>query len=139
MDDIAIPEIGFFDDVESGPTGWTYNGWDITTIPPSADGEVLAFAIEHYNSYLADSLKANASSYDVPLNTTNLEDVYAFTIAGDVDGDRYVGSADAGVLNGAYGSWDGELLYVAETDFDEDGYIGSADASILNGNYGKSC
>ncbi len=139
VDDIAIPEIGFFDDVESGPTGWTYNGWDITTIPPSADGEVLAFAIEHYNSYLADSLKANASSYDVPLNTTNLEDVYAFTIAGDVDGDRYVGSADAGVLNGAYGSWDGELLYVAETDFDEDGYIGSADASILNGNYGKSC
>lgn len=29
VDDIEIPEIGFFDDVESGTDGWTYTGWDI--------------------------------------------------------------------------------------------------------------
>ncbi len=30
IDDIEIPEIGFFDDVESGSDGWTYNVWYIT-------------------------------------------------------------------------------------------------------------
>jgi len=29
IDDIAIPELGFFDDVESGADGWTYAGWEI--------------------------------------------------------------------------------------------------------------
>lgn len=33
IDDIEIPEIGFFDDIESGPDGWTYNGWSIAPIP----------------------------------------------------------------------------------------------------------
>ncbi len=59
-------------------------------------------------------------------------------IAGDVDYDGYVGSADAGILNGAYGTWEGDPLYVQRADFDQDGYIGSADAGILNGNYGKT-
>ena len=55
---------------------------------------------------------------------------------GDVDGDLLVGSADAGVLNGAYGkSWP-DPLYDREADFDLDGLIGSADAGILNGAYG---
>jgi hypothetical protein len=32
IDDIQIPEIGFYDDIESGPNGWTANaGWYITT------------------------------------------------------------------------------------------------------------
>ena len=31
VDDIEIPEIGFFDDVESGASGWTYTGWDVST------------------------------------------------------------------------------------------------------------
>jgi len=31
IDDIEIPEIGFFDDVESGADGWAYNGWYIST------------------------------------------------------------------------------------------------------------
>jgi hypothetical protein len=32
IDDIEIPEIGFYDDIESGPDGWTVNaGWYITT------------------------------------------------------------------------------------------------------------
>jgi hypothetical protein len=55
---------------------------------------------------------------------------------GDVDGDKYVGSADASILNGAYGTYEGDLLYEREADFDLDGYIGSVDAGLLNGNYG---
>lgn len=30
VDDIAIPEIGFFDDVEAGEDGWTSTGWYVT-------------------------------------------------------------------------------------------------------------
>ncbi len=30
VDDISIPEIGFFDDVESGVDGWTPNGWVVS-------------------------------------------------------------------------------------------------------------
>jgi hypothetical protein len=30
VDDIAIPEIGFFDDVESGEDGWVTTGWYVT-------------------------------------------------------------------------------------------------------------
>jgi hypothetical protein len=30
VDDIAIPEIGFFDDVEAGEDGWTSTGWIVT-------------------------------------------------------------------------------------------------------------
>ncbi len=57
---------------------------------------------------------------------------------GDVDGDGYVGSADAGILNGAYGTSGEDPLYVLSADFDEDDYIGSADEGILNGNYGNT-
>jgi len=58
---------------------------------------------------------------------------------GDIDGDDYVGSADASVLNGAYGTYEGDPSYVQEADFDDDGYIGSTDAGFLNGNYGQTC
>ena len=30
VDDIAIPEIGFYDDVEAGEDGWTSTGWKVT-------------------------------------------------------------------------------------------------------------
>lgn len=30
VDDISIPEIGFFDDVEAGEDGWTADGWYVT-------------------------------------------------------------------------------------------------------------
>jgi CubicO group peptidase (beta-lactamase class C family) len=30
VDDIEIPEIGFFDDVEAGEAGWTSTGWYVT-------------------------------------------------------------------------------------------------------------
>ena len=31
IDDISIPELGFFDDVEKGEDGWTSYGWELTT------------------------------------------------------------------------------------------------------------
>ena len=31
VDDISIPEIGLFDDVESGEDGWMTDGWEVTT------------------------------------------------------------------------------------------------------------
>ena len=71
VDDIGIPEIGFFDDVESGPNGWTYNGWYITTPPSPINGTLLSFSIEYYDSYSSGSLNAKSTSYDVPLNITN--------------------------------------------------------------------
>jgi hypothetical protein len=30
VDDVAIPEIGFFDDIEAGEDGWTSTGWYVT-------------------------------------------------------------------------------------------------------------
>jgi hypothetical protein len=57
---------------------------------------------------------------------------------GDVDGDKYVGSADFSRLAGAYGVIIGDSAYDREVDFDLDGYIGSADFSALAGNYGKT-
>ena len=60
------------------------------------------------------------------------------TIPGDIDGDGLVGSADAGILNGAYGSSSGEPIYDARADIDNDGLIGSADAGVLNGAYGTT-
>jgi len=56
---------------------------------------------------------------------------------GDVNGDRWVTSADFSVLQGAYGSSKGQPAYNREADFNLDGYITSADFSVLQGNYGK--
>jgi len=36
VDDISIPEIGFFDDMEAGEDGWTSTGWSYT------DGKILS-------------------------------------------------------------------------------------------------
>jgi len=55
---------------------------------------------------------------------------------GDVDGDKYVGSADFDKLALAYGNWYWQPLYDRETDFDLDGLIGSADFDVLAVNYG---
>jgi len=57
---------------------------------------------------------------------------------GDITPDKYVGSGDASILNGAYGTWRGDPLYVREADFDDDTYIGSGDAAVLNGAYGTT-
>jgi len=79
VDDIEIPEIGFFDDVESGTGNWTFNGWYITTPPPPTTGTFLSFSVEHYHNYSSGSLDAKASSYDVPFNITNHDEfAYAY-------------------------------------------------------------
>jgi hypothetical protein len=57
---------------------------------------------------------------------------------GDINGDKYVGSGDFSVLQGAYGSTFGAPAYNREADFNMDGYIGSGDFSTLQGNYGKT-
>ncbi len=138
MDDIAIPEVGFFDDAESGPNGWTYNGWSITTLPPSVEGTILAFSIEHYESYSAEGLKANSTSYDVPLDTVNLAFVFVFTIAGDLDGDRDIDTDDLLAFEQAYGAHLGQPAYAIDADFDRDEDVDGDDLIILTRNYGKS-
>jgi len=40
VDDIEIPEIAFYDDVESGAGGWSYTGWDVSTGVLENDFEV---------------------------------------------------------------------------------------------------
>jgi hypothetical protein len=137
LDDITIPELGFFDDVESGPTGWTRNGWIIP--PPSANGTLLAFSIEHYDSYIAEALKATSTSHDVPLHTVNLEDVFAFTIAGDLDGDRDIDTDDLLAFDQAYGAQFGQPAYEVRADFDRDNGIDTDDLIVLTRNHGKSC
>jgi len=77
IDDIEIPEIGFFDDVESGPNDWTYNGWYITTSSSSATGTILSFSIEYYSNYSSGTLYAKSTSHDAPVNTTNHDYVFA--------------------------------------------------------------
>lgn len=71
-------------------------------------------------------------------SVTKLNGYFRNKYPGDVDGDKYVGSADAGVLNGAYGQYSWQPFYDRETDFDLDGYVGSADAGVLNGAYGTT-
>ena len=136
IDDIAIPEIGFFDDVESGPSDWTYNGWDITTPPPSTNGTLLSFSIEHYQSYSSGSLRAKSPSRDVPIDTADLNYVFAFTIAGDITGNHEVDYDDFIILAGAYGSSIGDATYEADAYLDCDEQVDYDDFIILAGNYG---
>jgi len=50
IDDIEIPELGFFDDVESGVNGWTVVGnWYITTGVIENDFKVNFIEAKHYN------------------------------------------------------------------------------------------
>ncbi|MHA2392598.1 MAG: hypothetical protein ACXAEX_11700, partial [Promethearchaeota archaeon] len=58
IDDIEIPEIGFFDDVESGEDGWTVNaGWYITDGVVINDFEVSIITMTYFiwNNMLIDS------------------------------------------------------------------------------------
>jgi hypothetical protein len=98
IDDIEIPEIGFFDDVESGPDGWTCNGWYMIT---PLTGTILSFSIEYYYCYSSDYLRAKSVSRDVPVNTMDLNYVYAevllkASVKGDID--MLVGSNSSTVM-----------------------------------------
>ena len=138
IDDIEIPEIGFFDDVESGPNGWTYNGWYITTPPPpSVNGTLLSFSIEHYHNYSSGFLNVKAVSYDTPLTITN-QNVLARAHVGDVNGDGLVGITDLSLVGIAYGSFSWEPEYNLEADINEDGIIDIADISVVCMHYGET-
>ena len=83
-------------------------------------------------------LNSTYGAHGETISFTNTDGYFRNKYPGDVDGDKYVGSADFSVLAGAYGSSSGQPAYDREADFDLDGYVGSADFSVLAGNYGKS-
>jgi hypothetical protein len=143
VDDIEIPEIGFFDDVESGSGNWTYNGWSITTSPPPITGTILSFSIEHYDNYSSSSLNTKRISQDTPLDTANLDYVFAeltlrTLIVGDFDFDGDVDRFDFAVFVLAYGSMTGDPNYAVECDLDGDGDVDRYDFGIFAPNYGKT-
>lgn len=91
-----------------------------------------------YGSYISSARAGRVTGEtDITDNFSN-DGWVIVTIPGDINGDYYVGSEDAGVLATCYSSWRGDPFYVPDADFDEDGYIGSADAGILSGNYGTT-
>jgi len=136
VDDIGIPEIGFFDNVESGLDGWTiFGGWYIDT---QVNGTILSFSIEHYQNYSSGFLEAVSTSRDVPVDTADLTYVFAFTIAGDIDGDHAVGYDDLVIMVGAYGSTSGSPAFEPYADFNKDSDIDCRDLIILGRNYGKT-
>jgi len=101
----------------------TFN-WNTTEVIPGN------YTISAEASIVLDELNADDNFF--------IDGIMRLRILGDIDGDGYVGSADASILNGAYGTSSGNPLYVPEADFDDDGYIGSADAGVLNGAYGTT-
>jgi hypothetical protein len=135
VDDIRIAEIGFFDDVESGSDGWTvHSGWNVDR----ENGTIVSFSIEHYKNYSSGFLEAASASRDVPMDTGCLTYVYAFTIAGDVDGDHSVDYDDLVIMVEAYGSSSGGSDYEPYADFDKDSDVDCRDMWILGRNYGKT-
>jgi len=140
IDDIEIPEIGFFDDVESGPSDWTYNGWYITTPPTSTSGTILSFSIEYYDSYISESLNTKSISEAAPLTISNQE-VFAeliLKIHGDVDGDGDVDASDLVRFKEAYCSVSGDENWDPDSDFNTDNIINILDLTILSRNYDKT-
>ena len=137
VDDIEIPEIDFFDDVESGTNGWTYDGWYISTPPPSINGTLLSFSIEHYHNYSSRSLKAKAVSYDTPLDITN-QNVFARAHVGDIDGDGLVSVVDLTIVSLAYGNFKGEPGYNPVADINEDDIVDMRDLYIVARHLGET-
>jgi hypothetical protein len=116
--------------------GATGSGWIMTLEFEVIDYGYTDLDIETYETNLQDCGPPPNPPQDIEF--TMQSGYFRNHYPGDVDGDMYVGSADAGVLNGAYGSWRGEMLYDREADFNDDGYIGSYDAGVLGGAYGTT-
>jgi hypothetical protein len=136
VDDIEMPEIGFFDDVESGLNGWTVSGgWNIDT---QINGTILSFSVEHYQDYSSGFLEAVSTSRDVPVDTRSVTYAYAFTIAGDIEGDRNVDYDDLIIMAETYGSTGSSSSYEPYADFDKDDNIDCRELTILGRNYGKT-
>jgi len=141
IDDIAIPEIDFFDDAESGLDGWTiYGGWSIVTLSPPepTTGTLLSFSIEHYQSYSSENLRATSTSQDPPVDTVDLAYSFALTIAGDIDGDHNIDYDDLAITVMAYGLSSSEPAYEPDADFNKDDKVDCHDLIILGRNYGKT-
>jgi len=152
IDDIEIPEIGLFDDVESGPSDWTYNGWYITTHEPPTTGTISSFSIEYYHSYSSDSLRAESASHDVPVNTTDQNYVFAELILtrapyfADLNGDGIVNIHDLFIVVKAFGSHGPDIpnlgnppseKWNAAADVNKDGWINIHDLHEVAKDYGK--
>jgi immune inhibitor A len=75
VDDIAIPEIGFFDDVEAGEDGWTSTGWYVT------DG-ILANGL---NIVAIDSKGVPTARYPEPVDSNAMQLHRVYTMMTDPD------------------------------------------------------
>jgi len=127
IDDIEIPEISFFDDVEGGSGNWTFNGWYTTIAEDPITGSISSLSIEfYYQSYGSESFSMNSTSLDVPVNTRDQEYVYAdLTLEKTFDWNRYHNYAEIEdtllLLNSSYSSivdvftvgqsWQGRTIY----------------------------
>jgi hypothetical protein len=138
IDDIEIPEIGFYDDVESGADGWSTEGWYITTPPASIDGTLLSFSIEYYESYISEILDTKSNSHDVPQTFEAVLAELILKVLGDVDGDGDVDELDLFDLSKAFDSKIGETNWNPECDFDWDGDVDASDLIDLSKNYGET-
>jgi len=99
IDDIEIPEIGFFDDVEGGEDGWTFNaGWYITDGVVLNDFEVsiITNTYFYWNNMVLDSwtlisalnLDENTEigQKDLIVNYMGYEESYAIMVAANQPG-----------------------------------------------------
>lgn len=59
LDDISIPEIGFFDDVEAGEDGWTNYGWMRTTGLEGNSWQGMVLDVTGVNAYRNPSCRFN--------------------------------------------------------------------------------
>ena len=152
VDDIEIPEVGFFYDVESGLGDWTYNGWSIAIPEPPTTGTISSFSIEYYHSYSSDSLRAESTSHDVPINTTDQNRVFAELILthascfADLGGDGIVNIHDLFIVVKAFGSHGPDIpnqgdppseKWNAAADVTQDGWINLHDLHEVANDYGK--
>jgi len=75
VDDISIPEIGFFDDVEAGEDGWTPSGWYVT------DG-ILANGL---NIVVIDTKGVDTARYPEPAPNNAMQLHRVYTMMTDPD------------------------------------------------------
>jgi hypothetical protein len=85
--------------------------------------------IGNYNVYVASFYAGYTAT-----STTS----YQVILLGDINGDLYVNIKDAVLLNGVFGSQEGDPNWDPRCDLNNDGYVNIKDAVILNSNFGNS-